>query len=699
MTTGTTTSPADAEAYRSHRQAAAERSREKASAGQDIGDIPAVVNPRRRARALKSFRIFCETYFADTFALKWSADHLKVIGKIEDAVLRGGQQAIAMPRGSGKTSLCERACIWAPLKGGHKYLVLIGADETAATVNLETIYTELETNDLLLEDFPEVCYPIRRIEGVHQRKLRYKGERIHYEFTAKRMVLPTIPGSPAADAVIDCAGITARLRGRKYTRRDGGTSRPDLVLIDDPQTDETAKSPSQVAERERIVSGAVLGMAGPGKNISALMTVTVIQPDDFADRVLNRKLHPEWHGEKTKMLYAIPTDMKLWEEYWQIRSEEMQADGDGSKSRTFYRKNRRAMDAGAVVAWKERYKPGELSAIQHAMNLRFANPEAFAAECQNEPMAPKPKEMLVMSAEKILEHLNGTPRGVVPQSASRLTGFIDVQGGMLFWLVLATADDFTGAIVDYGAFPDQKRSYFTLADAKRKVMQAAAAAGATIVGVEGAIYWALTELTNDLLTREWRREDGAHLKIEKCPIDASWGESTDTVYQFCRSSKFSAIVMPSHGRFVGASSRPFSEWAGKPGDRIGLHWRIPVSPGRRTIRHLLIDTNWWKTFVHARLALGIGDRGAFSLSGSRGEEHRLMADHLTAEAPILTTAKDRSVNEWKLRAPGLDNHWLDGLVGAAVAASIQGAKLLGVSAEGQRRARKKYTSADFARVR
>jgi hypothetical protein len=57
------------------------------------------------------------------------------------------------------------------------------------------------------------------------------------------------------------------------------------------------------------------------------------------------------------------------------------------------------------------------------------------------------------------------------------------------------------------------------------------------------------------------------------------------------------------------------------------------------------------------------------------------------------------VNEWKLRMPGLDNHWLDGLVGAAVAASMQGAALLGMTGEGPKKARKKYSAADFARAR
>jgi hypothetical protein len=35
------------------------------------------------------------------------------------------------------------------------------------------------------------------------------------------------------------------------------------------------------------------------------------------------------------------------------------------------------------------------------------------------------------------------------------------------------------------------------------------------------------------------------------------------------------------------------------------------------------------------------------------------------------------VDEWKMRPERSDNHWLDGLVGAAVAASIQGVILPG----------------------
>jgi hypothetical protein len=76
-------------------------------AGRDIGELPAVVKPERKEEAASDFRFFCEQYFPLTFHLPWSRDHLKVIAKIEQAVLRGGLFAMAMPRGSGKSTISE----------------------------------------------------------------------------------------------------------------------------------------------------------------------------------------------------------------------------------------------------------------------------------------------------------------------------------------------------------------------------------------------------------------------------------------------------------------------------------------------------------------------------------------------------------------------------------------------------------------
>lgn len=99
---------------------------------------------------------------------------------------------------------------------------------------------------------------------------------------------------------------------------------------------------------------------------------------------------------------------------------------------------------------------------------------------------------------------------------------------------------------------------------------------------------------------------------------------------------------------------------------------------KRAVRHVLFDTNYWKTFIHSRLAVPMGDRGCLSLFGDHPERHRLFADHITAEYRVKTEGRGRAVDEWKLRPEASENHWLDGLVGCAVAASIQGVTLSGM---------------------
>jgi hypothetical protein len=664
----------ESDSYEALKERARARNAAIAKAGRDIGELPAVVDSVRRQKAADSFQYFCEAYFPQTFHLAWSDDHRRVIAKIEEAVLYGGLFALAMPRGSGKTTIAECACLWAILFGHRQFVALIGASEAHAEEMLESIKMELDGNDLLLEDFPEAVYPIQCLDGIANRCAGqlHQGERTHISWTAREIVLPTIVGSEASGAIIRVAGITGRIRGMKFKRPDGQTVRPSLVVLDDPQTDESARSPSQCAARESILAGAVLGLAGPGRKISGIMPCTVIRPEDMADRILNRDKHPQWQGQRTKMVYAFPTKEKLWQQYAQIRAESLRQEKGLTEATAFYEKHRALMDEGAIVAWPERYNQDEASAIQHAINLRLQNEAAFFAEYQNEPLLEVAAEDDLLTADQICAKTNGQPRGTIPLGCSHVTMFVDVQQKLLYWVVCAWEDDFTGYVIDYGSFPDQRRAYFTLRDATRTL--ATAAKG---TGMEGSIYAGLETLTGDLLNRRWRREDGTELRIDRCLIDANWGSSTDVVYQFCRQSPHAGIVLPSHGRFVGAASRPFSEYKRRPGERVGLNWRVTNNLGKRTIRHVLFDTNFWKSFVQARLVVAQGDPGCLSLFEELPESHRLFAEHLTSEYRIRTEGRGRTVDEWKIRPVQADNHWFDGVVGCAAAASVQGCMLFG----------------------
>jgi len=667
-------------AYEQKREAMAARSSRQSRSGRDIGKLPPPVDPERKAACGRDFRLYCESYLAPLFPIAWSADHIRVIGIIQTAVLEGGLFAFAMPRGMGKTTIVEAAVGWALLYGHRRFVALIGSSETHAETMLANITSELSTNDLLLADFPEVCVALERLEGIAQRANGQlcQGERTHVDIGQKVLVLPTIAASAASGGIVRVAGITGGIRGMSFRRPDGTKSRPDFVALDDPQTDESARSPSQCRRREQILSGAILGLAGPGAELSGFMPCTVVQPSDFADSILSREKHPEWQGERFRLVYDWPTNTALWDEYSRLRRESFANGGRGETATKFYLKKRKAMDAGARVAWPERRKKDELSALQHAWNLRIdRGEEAFFAEYQNDPIPDVLPSTNELSAADVAKKLNGIARGLVPEGCSQLTMFIDVQGKLLYWLVAAWEDNFTGYVVDYGTWPDQKLEYFTLREAKRTISAAIAKrtgddAATARPGIAGSIYYALDRLCEEQLGREFRQDGGAVMRIGRCLVDANWGTSTETVYQFARQSRFAQVVMPSHGRYVGAASTPFSEYSRKTGDRVGLRWRIPAPKGRRAIRHVLSDINWWKTFAHDRLAVPMGDPGCWSLFGAKPAVHQMLADQLVAETRVAVEARGRTVDEWRLKQPHLDNHFLDCLVGAAVAASMLG---------------------------
>ncbi|GHT30868.1 hypothetical protein FACS1894214_1530 [Planctomycetales bacterium] len=668
--------------YIEQKRIQAERNAEAVRAAQDIGQLPAVENPDRRDAAIESFRTFCEIYFREVFYLPWSSDHLRVIEKIEKAVRSGGLFAMAMPRGSGKTVICQTAVIWAALSGATPFVCLIAASADRAQNLLENIKTWLETNPLLQGDFPEVCYPIKCLERISNRQKgqKYLGVPTRIEWSADKIVLPTIEDSPASGVVISSSGMHgSEIRGQHHARPDGQVVRPQLVLIDDPQTTESAWSWSQSQRRESILAGDVLGMAGPGKKIAGLMACTVIRPDDMASRILDREKHPDWQGERTKMVYSFPLNEKLWARYNELRSDSLRNDGDGKTATDFYRENKEAMDAGSQIAWTERFNPDEISAIQHAMNLKFRDEAAFYAEYQNEPQVETLGDEM-MTAEDIASKTNGYERNVIPIDCQYLTMFIDIHQNVLFYLVAAWDKFFSGSVIDYGTFPDQKRQYFSLRDAHYTLPLLYPTGG-----LEGTIYSGLEELCKQKMGNPYFREDGTLMSVGRCLIDANWGQSTDVIYQFCRQSKFAAQLYPSHGIYVGASSTPFSDKPTHRGDRIGRHWRIPSQSGIRGVRHVLIDTNFWKSFVHARLAVLMGDPGCLSFFGSEAKQHQLLSEHLTAEYRVRTVANNRTVDEWKLRSTRPDNHWLDCMVGSAVAASIEGVELSTLKTEAKPR--------------
>lgn len=645
----------------------------------DVDDFPTVAAAwkRKRAAAGKSLRLFCLTFFGSRFYLPFSADHVRVIDQLERIVREGGLLALAMPRGSGKTELVKAAALWAILYGYRRFVVVVGATAADALRVMEDIKVSLEHNDEVHAAFPEATHCIRQLEGIVQaaKVQTIDGERSGLEWTRASIRLAWVskkkcPQVKCSGAVIRTAGLTGAIRGMSAAGPDGETIRPDLVLLDDPQDRESATSPSQTDDRERIVRGDVLGLAGPTKSIAAIMPCTVICENDLADRLLNREVNPQWNGERTRLVESFPTNADLWDQYFAMRADALRA-GNGARPHTEFYKSRRAeMDAGCVLAWPERFDPARYtSAVEEAMCRRHDDPEAFAAEMQNAPARASDAnaEVRELKAADLEQRLTSFPRGVVPREATRLTAMVDVGGKILWWAVVAWDERYNGAVIDYGTYPRQSRHYFTAADAAPTLIDLYP--GRT----EGQrVHAGLKSLAGDLLSRAWPRDGGGdphHVGL--CLVDAHWGPGgSEVVHQAIRESPQRSAILPSVGYSTANNARGMDDWQMKEGERAGPSWRLgPKSSGRR---QLTFDPDFWKSFTADRLSTDPGSGGCLRFFGSDPREHRLLADHLTAEYAVRVTARGRTFDRWDMKPGGRDNHWLDVLTGAAVAASVLG---------------------------
>lgn len=662
--------------------------------GRDIGPIPPIANVRRRSRGRDSFRLFCETYNAPLFYLEWSETHLKAITKIEETVHAGALYAFAMPRGFGKTALVEMAALWAIAYGFCRYAFIIGATATKGQQILDAIKVFMRLPEFAA-DFPEISLPAERLAGIANRAAGQlcQGEPTRIVWSQDRVILATVPPppnwpkrwklrsdglAPTSGAIVGVSGLTGDgIRGSSIALTTGEALRPDLVLIDDPQTDESANSLTQCDTREQLVGGAVLGLAGPNTAISAFMPCTVIRPGDLAERFLDRTKHPLWRGERTPLLSSMPTNKDATDTYMEVYRAAVQEDPPNLEAAaSHWREHQAELEQGAVATWPARKLPTDVSAIQYAINLLCRSPRAFWSEYQNAPLVEE-RARRVMSVAEILAKANGIPRGMVPQWATRLTAFVDVQGSLLYWAAVAWSEHFTGHVVDYGTYPEQRRSYFALRDARPTLVEATGAAG-----LEAQIFKGLTLCTDKLLARPWKRDDDTPIRIERLLVDSAW--QTEVVRQWCRQCG-RAEITPSVGHYTGPTRTPISGWKLPPGARRGLNWILS--------KHVIFDPNFWKTFVFQRFAVDEPMPGCLTLCADAGK-HQLLIDHLTSETPDEVTAGGRTSDIWTL-TPGRENHFLDCIVGNAVAASVQGVALRDVSEPAAQPAKRRSWKADY----
>ena len=689
-------SPAEVEAKKDKER---ERQREKQRASTAIAkdvEIPPLSkkNLARRRRYEKNDAAWLRYYFgarsncSDPFWYKFTSQQVEMIEAIGNAARWGGDQSLAASRGEGKTTLFERLLTKYALEGLIKFGVLCAATGTAAGNSLESIRDAIETNDRLLEDYPEVCVPVRALENTPNRAhyqtvtgIRMDNgepfERVSSRFSwcGQEVVFPNVPGSCSSGAIIATRGLDAAVRGLKRKGR-----RPDIIGIDDPDTEETARSEEQATKLMNRIDRALGGLGGQQKNVARVMLTTLQTRISVSYLFTDPEAKPSWKGKRFRFLVKQPGRLDLWEEYVGLRNAcFQQVDSDGNLvdpfargAHKFYLTNRRAMDADAEVANPHRFNPErlsdgsrlEVSALQRYYNeIARIGPEAVAAEYDNDPPEETGPVESGISAYRIQQQVSGYPRRVVPPGVVCVTQGIDIGKYVLHYVVKAWRADCTCYVIDYGV---QETKGMALKSTDR--------------AVDSAVLKALYTRREAMIDNPYTTVDGDVVDVKKTIVDA--GYRTKTIYHFCQQAGLSFEPGMGFGKSAGCFQPTF-----RPPTRVtdtkrpGDGWFRSLQPGGVWL--IGMDKDRWLGFEHDRYMTPTDMPGTCMLFGMSSTGNRLSPDqklhmtfskHLTANIEREEPTKNGIIRRWHSKSD--TDHYFDASYMASVAGNICGISLL-----------------------
>jgi hypothetical protein len=602
-----------------------------------------------------------------------------MIQAILHAITNGGDQSIAAPRGEGKTSICEWVLMYAVLTGLCNFAVLFSATGADAEANLESIRQRFEENDILADYYPEVCDPIRALEGTAQRAktqtvtgFRHDtGEPFvthptKFSWCGREVMFPNVPGSKAAKARIATRGLDAAVKGMKR-----GAMRPQVAVIDDPDTDETANSEDQAAKLEKKIDRNIAGLGGQKRMIGRVMLTTIPSRRSVSFKFTDRTQKPSFKGQRFPFLVAPPTCVQLWEDYVALRKIDW--DQGTTAANEMYASKRSEMDAGAVVCneWR-RGEDSEISALQCYFNAvaRWGQ-EAVDSEWQNNPSEDSGPVESGITPFRILKKLSGFGHREIPPGCTILSQGIDVGKRYLHWVVRAwKPDGETGYTIDYG------------------IQQVYGVVTGSEEGLDDALRESLCQRMEDFRTCDYATADGQKIRDSMTLVDARY--RTSAIYMACDSLGLGIRPVMGYGKSAGCVRANFNDVSRRTPDRKpgGDGWfesKQHIGNGR-SIWLVNIDADKWKAWEHDRWMTAPDKPGCMWLYGTPGDDpKRITGDelehqrrhypaHICAEVEVEETIDGIVKKYWKAKG---ENHWLDSSSYCDAAAHMVGGSLHG----------------------
>ena len=395
-----------------------------------------------------------------------------MIDTIGQKIRESGDKAIAASRGEGKSTNAERLSLKYTLQGVIHFPLLLHATGSKAEDSLDEIKQAIETNPRLLTYYPEVCVPVRALEQTpnrahyqlvsgkrHDNKKPYEAAQSKFSWCGQQVIFPNVPGSPGAGAIIATRGLDAEVRGIKKMGK-----RPDLIIIDDPDTEETVNNETQAAKLEKRIDRGLAFAGGQQKAVARVMLTTIQRRNCPSARYTDPTQKPSWQGVRFRFLVQKPDRTDLWEDYIAPVEEQIAGDEHARGAHAFYLENRTAMDAGAIVANPHRFNPQklkdktqiEVSALQRYYNeVARVGQDAVSTEYDNDPPEESGPQESGLTAYRVQRQVSGYARKIIPPGCALITQGLDVGKVIMHWVVRAWQVDkddclLKAYVIDYG---------------------------------------------------------------------------------------------------------------------------------------------------------------------------------------------------------------------------------------------------------
>lgn len=194
--------------------------------------------------------MFCLIYLSHYFYRPPAAFHKELMSNLSDYSIK--RLLVIGFRGSAKSTLGSVALpIFAALEEPQLYSFIIPVADTGtqAALNIANIKTELDSNQLLINDYGVIEY--RKVHDPNPEPTLESDE----EWQAKNMLLG------------NGVRIMARSRGQKMRGLRHRAARPKLMIVDDPEDAEWVKTRENRNKTDRWMRGEVMGAIDPDGRI------------------------------------------------------------------------------------------------------------------------------------------------------------------------------------------------------------------------------------------------------------------------------------------------------------------------------------------------------------------------------------------------------------------------------------------------